>query len=421
MIAILQSKKLMMFIGLILLITYYLEVSSSEITSKFEAIVCIFISLILTVKCRRSVPLFVGMIFISYCIYSIAMGEYLVGGNLAAPMLEIKNVDIYGKNIRILLFFLFSILCFFPKKIEKVTLPEPKDNIVIFTILIVLLIFIALFGINRTTASGYTVSISPIYEYSSILFLFSYYTSGDKRWRKIIIGGLMCVFILQDYYYGGRITSLQIMILALCTLLKNSISNIQIVFLTFGGILLNTAIAAYRVVYNLHAINIAAILDTLKTNLFVFDTPVYAFYASGTHIAAIEYFKIPFFERIDSLIYFLKSIFLGSNSNSGNVTLFVKEHYFSNEGGGLFPTNFYFWGGWIGVFIASIIISVIFNKFFSSNNELLKMINVIIIVTIPRWFIYSPLILFRTMFLISVVYLVYYLFNKVIVLSIKNA
>lgn len=97
MIAILQSKKLMMFIGLILLITYYLEVSSSEITSKFEAIVCIFISLILTVKCRRSVPLFVGMIFISYCIYSIAMGEYLVGGNLAAPMLEIKNVDIYGK------------------------------------------------------------------------------------------------------------------------------------------------------------------------------------------------------------------------------------------------------------------------------------------------------------------------------------
>ena len=121
------------------------------------------------------------------------------------------------------------------------------------------------------------------------------------------------------------------------------------------------------------------------------------------------------------MIYFLKSIFLGSNSNSGNVTLFVKEHYFSNEGGGLFPTNFYFWGGWIGVFIASIIISVIFNKFFSSNNELLKMINVIIIVTIPRWFIYSPLILFRTMFLISVVYLVYYLFNKVIVLSIKNA
>ena len=41
------------------------------------------------------------------------------------------------------------------------------------------------------------------------------------------------------------------------------------------------------------------------------------------------------------------------------------------------------------------------------------MINVIIIVTIPRWFIYSPLILFRSIFLVSILYCLLILGHKI--------
>lgn len=416
----LQMRNMVMLVLVSILIAYYLIFPSSIYTSTYEAWLCILVSLLLTYKCRDSLPLFVGMIFITYCVYSIAIGEYIVGNNLAAPMLEIKNVMVYGNNIRILLLFLVVILSFLPKKINPVMLPEPKDNVIIYFGLIIILVIIGIYGINRVSIGSYSVSISPIYEYSSIIFLFAYYTSGNKLWRKVIIAILMILYILQDYYYGGRITSLQIMILALCTILRNKFTNIELLFFSFGGILLNAVVGAYRSLYNFDNINIMLIFNNLKTNLFVFDTPVYAFYASGTHIASIETFNIPYTIRLGSFINFFKSIFLGSNNNSGNVTLFVKENYFSNQGGGLFPTHFYFWAGWIGVCVASLIIVLIFNKLFSSKHELIQIMNVVIIATIPRWFIYNPLILFRTMFLVSVLYGVYLFFNKFIIISLKK-
>ncbi len=405
--------------GLILLIIYYILFPSSEITSKLEAVSSILLSLILVFKSRNSIPLMVAMLFLSYCIYSIGVGEYLVGGPLGIPLTEVKNFHIYDLTLRIVLLFMTTLAAFFPK-VTEINPPKPKDNVVIFYILIIILVYIGIYGIDRTFSNQYTVNISPMYEYSILLFLFGYFSSGDKFFRKMILVLIMAIYIFQDYYYGGRITSLQIIILAISTIFYEALNKKTALLLTIGGVFVNSLIGAYRTSFSLYGFSIWHVLLSLKDRLLVFDTPVYAYYASATHVASTELINIPFRERIISFFNFVVSIFGGGNNNSGNVTKYVSENYFINVGGGLFPTHFYFWFGWFGVIMAALVVCFIFRKICTKNSDLYSLTAVIVISTIPRWFLYNPLTLFRMIFFVCVLYIIFTYGNRFIYAAVKG-
>ncbi|RAV77223.1 hypothetical protein, partial [Aerococcus loyolae] len=53
--------------------------------------------------------------FISYCIYSIFVGEFLFPELLTVPMNQVKTVEIYGATINTLLIFITTILIFVNK------------------------------------------------------------------------------------------------------------------------------------------------------------------------------------------------------------------------------------------------------------------------------------------------------------------
>lgn len=321
--------------------------------------------------------------------------------------------------MRILFLFLFILTLYFPK-IENFRPIKPKDNVVIFSVLVIALIFIGLFGIDRVHTSKYTVSISPIYEYSILLFLFAYYSSGNKPIRKLVILILMGMFIIQDFYYGGRITSMQIILVAISTIFYNRVTSKSALLITFVGIFVNSIVGVYRSNFTLEGFNLINFFITLRNRWFVFDTPVYAYYASATHVASVELINLSINERLGSLINFILSIFTGSESNSGNVTRYVSENYFSNLGGGLLPTHFYFWLGYLGVIIAAVIILLILRMISIRDKELYKLVTVVFISTIPRWFLYNPLRMFRMIFFVCLLYPLFELGHKFLTLSIKD-
>lgn len=388
------------------LMIYTCSFDMSILTNKIVAALTLAFSILFLYKSRKSLPIFLIAFFIFYCNYSITIGEYLVGEDLGAPMVQVKTIDYYGLLIRIMLLFISTLSLFFNSRMATLNdiKISPRDNIVVFYGLLFLLLIILIFGIKRGDLSSYTVSITPIYEYSTLLFLIAYLSSGKSIIRRGLYVGLIILFILQDVYYGGRITSLQLILLLLVTIGLDKLTVKLILFGGSVGIFFNSLVDAYRYNYSLGSIDVITVFHRLIDNLLVFNTPVYAYYASATHVAT--YSVIGLEDRLASLFTFLGSIIIGANKGTGDVT-FVSNMYFNNHGGGVIPSFFYFWFGWTGVIIITLIIVYMLNRIGTGDSDYWKVISITLVYSVPRWYLYSPLSLIRPLILISILYLTF--------------
>ncbi|MGX9134411.1 hypothetical protein ACWV26_08520 [Rummeliibacillus sp. JY-2-4R] len=376
-------------------------------SNKLNAFLVLVLSIILVIKSRKNIPLTIMFIFILYVNYSVVISEYFVGGQLSVPFSAVKTEEIYGETIKILLLFMSILTLFFNGRgfeVSKDTM-VPRDNSIIFFSIIITLLYLLNVGIERGDYSSYGVKISPIFEYAKLLFLFAFFYSGESKFKKFTIFLLVLIYILQDTYYGGRITTLQLIIFFSVTILVRKLSFIKIIFFSFIGIFLMSSIAVYRANYSFNNLNISELVKNLSENYFAFDTATYAYYASATHIAATNTSDLII--RLNSLYEFLISIFFGSQDISSEVTnLVVKLGYF-NLGGGFIPTHFYFWLGWTGVIIIGFTIVLLINNLrYGSPYQNLLLLGIII--NVPRWYLYSPNQLFRgALFFVSVLYVVF--------------
>jgi hypothetical protein len=176
------------------------------------------------------------------------------------------------------------------------------------------------------------------------------------------------------------------------------------------AIVLNSFVAAYRSAHTLEGINLALTIENLREELFVFDTPVFAYYASATHIAAIE--RVPWSYRIQSFFSFIGSLFVGDTELS-NITYFVRNNLFFNYGGGLLFTHFYFWLGMAGTIVIAAITVYLFNNLGSENSDYWKVLSITFLYTVPRWYLYNPISLLRPIILVSVGYFLAKMINQV--------
>ena len=373
-------------------------------SNKIFGIFVIIFSLIFLYKTKGNLFTFIIAFFIIYSNYSIFVGEYLVGGELGIPLYQLKTEYHYGIAIRVLLIFVSIVALFLkPRVVEKMNFSlTPKENILIFYALYLVLILIWIFGIDKSASlNTYSVSITPIYEYATLIFLFAIYSSGFKRFRLYILIFMLVFFVLQDFYYGGRITSLQLILLFLVTVFLKKLSTKIIIFGGIIGILINSVIGVYRNKYSLDSIGVLDIIKDVFNNYFVFDTPVYAYYTTVAHLAATEFMDWSI--RIKSFLAFIFAIFNGNNELS-DVTRYVTNNYYFNYGGGLIPTHFYYWLGWLGVILIACILIIILNKVGTAKKDLWKLISISIVITVPRWYLYTPLSLFRQVFFIVILY-----------------
>jgi len=405
----------------VLISLYAIFFEITDFTMKFDACLVLAFSLLFAIKARKNPLVLIIAAFILYSNYSIVMGEYLIGGDLGISYTEVKNIQYYGPAIRILLLFM-SIISLFVKVQTKKSIEYKiisQDNLLLYLLVVALLGYVFAFGINREVTSSYSVKITTLYGYSPILFLFGFYFKGKSKLRAFILYLLAAIFILQDFYYGGRITSLQIIILIAIYNFTEKITIMRLILYGFAGIVMSSAVSAYRSAYSLNRVDLLSIINRIFDKFFVFDTSVGAYYATATHIATFEIIDIE--TKMESFFDFIKSIFLGSGNSIGNVSSYVSQNYFMNGGGGLLPSHFYFWLGWIGVIFVSIIIIAIVNNLNRNSSDLNKLIILAVVSRVPAWYLYNPINLFRGAILVVILfYAVFMLADKITKKQIKR-
>lgn len=380
-----------------IIIVFKLQFNSMQII----AFLVLLVNVGIIYKSRRnSYSLLVGFLML-YFNYGIVVGEYLAKNK--QPELNsirmINNGYYYNLGIVMLLLFLVIYLVFIKVNDKsKYNAMYFKNNSIIFYSILIALVLICIFCVNRVRGYSYSVNISPIYEYSYILFIFLIrYSNNDGR-KKIIIFLIASIFIIQDFYYGGRITSIQISLVIITGFYLNKINIKNLTIGVFIGIIIMSFVSSYRGSYSLDRASIMSVWENLKKDLFVDYTAIYAYNSSITHIAGGDFFNFGY--KMKSFFGFIVSIFIGENSEiakMGNVTRLVDPIY-NNIGGGLIFSHFYFWLGWIGIVIGGIVISVILNKLIKGKHQISNLMLIGFIATMPRWYLYSPLAIFRSVF-----------------------
>ena len=104
-------------------------------------------------------------------------------------------------------------------------------------------------------------------------------------------------------------------------------------------------------------------------------------------------------------------MFLGIDNTTNITRLAALNSY--NGGGGMYPAFFYFFAGYVGVIAAVVILGYIIRFAFKSSNGWHKMYQAALIVYSFRWYLYSPVSLYRTIMVnFTLLVLLAYVANK---------
>ncbi len=378
------------------------------------AYISILLSLIIIIKHKENMYIIFAGLPIFYATYSIAIGEF-IAKNLQVSINPLRTLkyELYEKSILIIIVFLISLIFFLKEnKKNQANAFTFEDNVVLYTGLYILIILINIFFFDRSSHAGYVVRGTPIQGYTYILFMFLNYYSGNRPIRKNLSIILAILVSMQILAFGGRGSVIPIVVITMMTYFKNSLDFKKIIFFAGIGIIAFTLVGTHR---SGQSVSVSSIVIDLSENLFVQDTSIMAFNSSVTHLAAAEFYNWGF--RLQSFFAFILAIIFGGNikfTELSNVTPIASRIYL-NLGGGIMPSYFYFWLGWIGVILAGFILAKILNRGIYSKNRVTFLSVVTMIAGTTTWYLYSPLQLFRvTLVLVPILYFVLNSLDKII-------
>lgn len=374
------------------------------------------VNLILCYRYRKETTIFLILVIKFIFDYSYLLPFYW-NDSYPIPEFMIYTSDL-NKSIMINGIFLFTFfLALFLKRDKE---QNEKDSVLkciqkelylLYWPVLVAIILVGIFGIDRKIESGYTVSISSFYEYVSILIVFAYYFSKTKK-QKFFLLFIVGWLIIQDLVMGGRITSMQLLIATFILFFAKKINWKMILVLVLGGFFGLSIIGIYRESYSLNGFSIEWFIDRIFENLFVVDTSYYAYYAS---FSVIEYSMFAELSaKIFNLLGFLCNIIGIHITGYSSVGSDALNAGYINVGGGLFPSYAYFWGGIVGVIVLSTMMAGIITMLFNKRQEkpMVYILLTVILAYMPRWYLYTPLLFFRSMFWVIILYGLCWLYIK---------
>lgn len=363
----------------------------------------LFINIHLLYKYRNNKEFFIVFILFLYFNYSALASQYWFPdfSSIYSGFFQDKIVMNIGINIMFLFWFTIYVFCS-TKKLEKYSNFSYGVNIrsniylSIFFLLIVLYSIVFKFEIGNIRAR-----MSPIYEYSVMFLLFSYFFSGNKRMIHTVIIFLSLVIVFQNILFGERITALQIILLLYFLYFKNIFSNTLLIICMVGGLFLFTLSGALRggIVQNVSLFD--RIISQFVDSKFILDTAYSAYFTSLTFVK--YYFMTSFNEHIVNFIKTLGNYFLGlSVPRLQDIT----RKYFIHWWGGLLPFTFFYWFGYFGTILSACLVNFYFSFITMCNSSTYKnIVFLYVISTFPRWYLYDPSNLIRGVFLLSICYL----------------
>lgn len=357
-------------------------------------------------KSKDNFFLFLILLFITYCNYSVIYANYI---NPLTDSYYIKTLarEYVDGSVNVLAIFTAVTLWFV--KWDKVFTDNDFDfglkvgnPRLILTILTFILIYILIFCFERPSAPGGRGTPSSLYEYALCFFVVYFYLCKNYRFYRYVGVGLILLFSLQNFVYGGRILGIQYLLVVYLILYKNKISRKLFYILLSSMFVLMSLIGVVRGNILAGNFDLSNILTDLYKSGFALDTSYSAFFTSETYLYVSE--LIPFDERLSHFYFFIRSIFVGFGDHYDEFPSYITDSYVANGGGSYIPHFFYFYLGIIGVIIGGFLVSVYFNilrkpSFYKS--PYLKCIIIFVTSTVFRWYLYSPLELLRGVLLLS--------------------
>ena len=371
--------------------------------------------------CRKNWYLFTIFGWMACCNYSICMYMYFNPLSFDSTLFNsLYNDNAASIGINILFLFIIAITAMLPKMEQKIDsknlfVQKENNNILIVLGISIILLFILIFGFTRLEIGEGRGSHTSIYEYSSILFIIGYYYTGNKKFMNILLTLILFLFVLQDLIFGGRSTSISLLLLYFLIFFSYKISIIQATPYILLGIFIFTLVGSIR--GNWNNTNFSAlelIYNSLLKNKFVLSTAYSAYHTSLTFIKVTDLISVT--DRIELFGKFILSLFLGGTKVKGASLPVYTRGFYMHYYGGLLPFYFNFYLGWIGVIVSALIVKFyinIINKLNIDSNYLIKAVCIYVCITVPRWYLYSPFPLLRGTVLLVLLCIVTNFFHKI--------
>lgn len=402
--------------GLIILSIFNIIFENYNIyTNGIMGLILLSYSIIFCILSKNYFQFWIMSMIILYFNYSIVINDYLLEGiKINLPYYE--DIFYYGLLINLQVIFL-SIIKSSLKKVEHENRRESlrdirKDNALISVGMIIIIVCGLVWGINFNEGIGYIVRITSFYEYLYIFILAGLLFSKNHKILEATIVVLSVLVCLQDLAMGGRITSLQIIIMML-VYFENFLSRKKVSIGMLMGIVLFNIVGMLRNMLIMERLSIEYFFSRLTKNNFTIDTAYYAWYTSVTNVISKDLSNIK--ERLENFLGFFFNIFGISLNGYSVLPTLAKEKGLYNLGGGVVVSYFYFWFGIVGVFFVSLFVKKLLQVMVRFNYlKIVNVLSVIFCITVPRWYLYTPLHLIRPMLIFAIIYCVLDVFDQLI-------
>lgn len=403
----------------------------TETVNNVIAIASVLISFYLCFVYRYNIGLLIVMLMIFYTNYSVAVGVYLDPSIRPAHLFnQFSNVDNYGTTImcvyifELFLLILSSKVIKSPQMLDKEPLKEQiqcENNSLIAYGAVIIYCVMFFMGFEFSSGKSGRALVTSISEYKIIIQIIGMYYTGNKKQFKYIwtvIVGLTSIF---TFIGGNRIDALSNIIALIIFEYSNFLNYKKILLALPIGVVFFAGIGYMRTGFSFSSAAIKETISVLTEDKLTYEGAVFAWLPTLT-VAEITG-KISSSEKLAILIEHIKDMFyiFSVDEEKSNLIIFsqnFKLHY----GGFISPAYFYFWFGYIGAVIFSVLINwyiSIYTKYLKMKptgfaQKLLHILSIFFVSCVGRWYCYGPEYLFKSIVVCGVIYSVVYAFDNII-------
>lgn len=251
-------------------------------------------------------------------------------------------------------------------------------------------------------------SHSSLYEYFMLFYVMAYFFHGNKkrmRWILYILGGM---YVIKNTLFGGRIETVMLCMGLLAMEFQYRLKFSTIIVCLIIGYVLMSALGEIRGGGSFEMADFFQQKHTISTQ----EADVN--YSSARMIGIVTDGYMSNSLRITAFLYFLAAFFLPWSLLPQWTNLsWYRGNQFGCGGGGLFTAYIYVYLWYIGIILVSRLIIGAIQKQGRSTYSLAAFINVLTLVTLPRWYAYNVIAFFKLGVLGGcVIYLMYQYLKK---------
>lgn len=345
--------------------------------------------------------------------FSIAINEYIDLENQILFTGLKDNQFVMRTSINVMNIFMVALNLFIETPKEKKQLPFVENNLVFFSLCGIFFILCAMKIFLRFEV------INKVFEYCNILFLLLCFTSNNKKGKKYLIIGLLVIYIISlslsvfiKKEATGRIDFIQSFFVVFLYFYIDKLKFIHLGIIAFMIVVVMCIMVSMRggVV---NSVSPTQFIKEIYEAIFLNDTAHFA-YASSTTIVAYKKYDAPTNMNIINFWQFILAQFIGTGTalTDKSVLSLITRNYYVHYYGTCFPFYFYFWFGYLGVFLGGTLVALIINKTYKTKAPLASLMFVMVFSTIFRWYLYSPNAFFRGCIVLpTIAYLFVKIFN----------